>query len=80
MLRFCSWLPSGPSVSFPLYLTAMKSLFFKEYNEEPKGYVESRITMDTFVNEWLVLSFPPQRERERESVCVCVCVCVSVCV
>jgi len=38
-------------ISMPQYHAAMKSLFFKEYNEEPKGYVESRITMDTFVNE-----------------------------
>eukprot|EP00055_Hartaetosiga_balthica_P010103 m.41980 g.41980 ORF g.41980 m.41980 type:complete len:135 (-) comp7033_c0_seq1:1836-2240(-) len=43
-------------ITLDQYNTAMKSQFFSQYNEEPKGYIEGRITLDTFIEECSIAS------------------------
>eukprot|EP00730_Choanoeca_flexa_P019957 TRINITY_DN9756_c0_g4_i1.p1 TRINITY_DN9756_c0_g4~~TRINITY_DN9756_c0_g4_i1.p1 ORF type:complete len:133 (+),score=16.80 TRINITY_DN9756_c0_g4_i1:26-400(+) len=44
--------PSGKGViTLEQYNTAMNTLMVSSYNREPKGFVEDRVTLDTFVEE-----------------------------
>eukprot|EP00051_Salpingoeca_urceolata_P028436 m.486875 g.486875 ORF g.486875 m.486875 type:complete len:137 (+) comp24647_c0_seq1:261-671(+) len=44
--------PTGKGyISREQYRTAMKTLYVNEFNDEPDGYVENRITLETFQRE-----------------------------
>lgn len=44
------------AISLAQYHTAMRNLFITNYNKEPKGFIESRISMETFLEERCVAS------------------------